>query len=46
MARSVRDLALAFAELAGPDGQDAFAASTASFDAGIGRSASRALRVG
>jgi aspartyl-tRNA(Asn)/glutamyl-tRNA(Gln) amidotransferase subunit A len=46
MARSVRDLALAFSELAGPDGQDAFATSTAAFDAGIGRSPGRALRVG
>ncbi|WP_424136269.1 amidase [Roseomonas chloroacetimidivorans] len=46
MARSVRDLALAFSELAGPDGQDAFATSTAAFDAGISRSPDRALRVG
>jgi aspartyl-tRNA(Asn)/glutamyl-tRNA(Gln) amidotransferase subunit A len=46
MARSVRDLALAFSELAGPDGQDAFATSTAPFDAGIGRSPDRELRVG
>jgi aspartyl-tRNA(Asn)/glutamyl-tRNA(Gln) amidotransferase subunit A len=46
MARSVRDLALAFSELAGPDGQDAIATSTAAFDAGIGRSPDRALRVG
>jgi aspartyl-tRNA(Asn)/glutamyl-tRNA(Gln) amidotransferase subunit A len=46
MARSVRDLALAFSELAGPDGQDGFASSTAPFDAGVGRSPDRALRVG
>jgi aspartyl-tRNA(Asn)/glutamyl-tRNA(Gln) amidotransferase subunit A len=46
MARSVRDLALAFSQLAGPDGQDAFATSTASSDAGIGRSHDRELRVG
>jgi aspartyl-tRNA(Asn)/glutamyl-tRNA(Gln) amidotransferase subunit A len=46
MARSVRDLALAFSELAGPDGQDAFATSTVPFDAGIGSSPKRKLRVG
>ncbi|RZN28612.1 amidase [Bradyrhizobium sp. Leo121] len=46
MARSVRDLALAFSQLAGPDGQDAFATSTAQFDAGVGRSPDRQLRVG
>ena len=37
MARSVRDLALALSQLAGPDGHDAFATNTSSFDAGIGR---------
>ncbi len=46
MARSVRDIALAFAQLAGPDGHDAFATSTAQFDAGIGRQPDRPLRVG
>jgi aspartyl-tRNA(Asn)/glutamyl-tRNA(Gln) amidotransferase subunit A len=46
MARSVRDIALAFALLAGPDGQDAFATSTVLFDAGIGREPHRRLRVG
>jgi aspartyl-tRNA(Asn)/glutamyl-tRNA(Gln) amidotransferase subunit A len=46
MARSIRDLALAFSELAGPDGLDAFSSSTATFDAGVGRSPSRQLRVG
>jgi aspartyl-tRNA(Asn)/glutamyl-tRNA(Gln) amidotransferase subunit A len=46
MARSVRDLALAFSVLAGPDGQDAFATSTVPFDAGIGSSPKRKLRVG
>lgn len=46
MARSVRDVALAFSQLAGPDGHDAFATSTAPFDAGIGRSPYRQLRVG
>jgi aspartyl-tRNA(Asn)/glutamyl-tRNA(Gln) amidotransferase subunit A len=46
MARSVRDIALAFAQLLGPDGQDAFASSTVQFDAGIGRQPYRPLRVG
>jgi len=46
MARSVRDLALAFSQLAGPDGHDGFATSTVQFDAGIGRQPDRPLRVG
>jgi aspartyl-tRNA(Asn)/glutamyl-tRNA(Gln) amidotransferase subunit A len=46
MARSVRDLALAFSELAGPDGLDGYSTSTAHFDAGVGRSPNRQLRVG
>ncbi|HEY0910722.1 MAG TPA: amidase [Bradyrhizobium sp.] len=46
MARSVRDIALAFSQLAGPDGQDAFATSAVQFDAGIGRQPTRQLRVG
>ncbi|WP_144147520.1 amidase [Paraburkholderia sp. BCC1884] len=46
MARSIRDLALAFSQLSGPDGQDAFASSTVQFDAGVGRSQDRQLRVG
>ncbi len=46
MARSIRDLALAFSQLAGPDGRDAFATSTVQFDAGIGRQPYRQLRVG
>jgi aspartyl-tRNA(Asn)/glutamyl-tRNA(Gln) amidotransferase subunit A len=46
MARSIRDLSLAFSQLAGPDGQDAFATSTAPFDAGVGHSPERKLRVG
>ena len=36
MARSVRDLALALSQLAGPDGLDAFSTSTVQFDAGVG----------
>jgi aspartyl-tRNA(Asn)/glutamyl-tRNA(Gln) amidotransferase subunit A len=46
MARSVRDIALAFSQLVGPDGQDAFATSTVQFDAGLGRQPDRQLRVG
>lgn len=45
MARSVRDIGLAFSQLLGPDGHDAFASSTAAFDAGIGRQLDRPLRV-
>ncbi|BCQ28816.1 amidase (plasmid) [Caballeronia sp. NK8] len=45
MARSVRDIALAFSLLSGPDGKDAFATSTVQFDAGLGRTPARPLRV-
>lgn len=45
MARSVRDLALAISQLAGPDGLDAFA-SSAAVSAGLARSPDRPLRVG
>ena len=38
MARSVRDVALAYSLLAGPDGADGFASSTGQFDAGVGSS--------
>jgi aspartyl-tRNA(Asn)/glutamyl-tRNA(Gln) amidotransferase subunit A len=46
MARSVRDISLAFSQLAGPDGKDAFSSSSTQFDAGIGRQPFRQLRVG
>ena len=46
MARSVRDIALAYSLLAGPDGADAFATSTGQFDAGVGTSLDRPVRVG
>ncbi len=46
MARSVRDIALAFSQLAGPDGQDAFSSSTVPFDACTGQKPYRQLRVG
>lgn len=46
MARSIRDLSLAFSQLAGPDGQDAYSSSAIPFDAGVGTSIERPLRVG
>ena len=46
MARSIRDLALAFSQLSGPDGLDAFSTSTVQFDAGVGAASGRKLRVG
>src|SRR6201985_2033293 len=45
MARSVRDVALAYSLLAGPDGFDGFSTIAPSIDTGIGKS-SRPLRVG
>ena len=46
MARSIRDLALAFSQLAGPDGQDGYATRSAAYDAGVGSAPDRQLRVG
>jgi aspartyl-tRNA(Asn)/glutamyl-tRNA(Gln) amidotransferase subunit A len=46
MARSIRDLSLAFALLAGPDGRDGYSSSTILFDNGMGSSRERPLRVG
>lgn len=46
MARSIRDLSLAFAQLAGPDGQDGYSGSAIPFDDGIGIDKKRSLRVG
>jgi aspartyl-tRNA(Asn)/glutamyl-tRNA(Gln) amidotransferase subunit A len=46
MARSIRDLRLAFSILSGSDGLDAFATSTGQFDGGIGNSPTRKLRIG
>jgi aspartyl-tRNA(Asn)/glutamyl-tRNA(Gln) amidotransferase subunit A len=46
MARSVRDLALAYSVLAGPDGADGFSTIPREFDAGVGSSPNRPLRVG
>jgi aspartyl-tRNA(Asn)/glutamyl-tRNA(Gln) amidotransferase subunit A len=46
MARSVRDIALAYSLLAGPDGADGFADVPREFDAGLGASPGRPVRVG
>ncbi|WP_353072815.1 amidase family protein [Tunturiibacter gelidoferens] len=46
MAHSIRDLSLAFSQLAGPDGQDDYSSNAISFDNGIGSSNKRPLRVG
>jgi aspartyl-tRNA(Asn)/glutamyl-tRNA(Gln) amidotransferase subunit A len=46
MARSIRDLSLAFSQLAGPDGQDGYSSSAIPFDAGVGNANQRPLRVG
>ncbi|WP_423199146.1 MULTISPECIES: amidase [unclassified Cupriavidus] len=46
MARSVRDIALAYSLLAGPDGADGFSVSPLSLDAGVGANPARPLRVG
>jgi aspartyl-tRNA(Asn)/glutamyl-tRNA(Gln) amidotransferase subunit A len=45
MARSVRDVSLAYSLLAGPDGADGFSTTPAAVDAGAG-AANRPLRVG
>ena len=46
MGHSVRDIALAFSLMKGPDGADGFATSTVQFDAGVGSPPYRPLRVG
>src|ERR1700727_1483690 len=46
MARSIRDLSLAFSVLGGPDGQDGYSSSAIPFDAGVGSNKERLLRVG
>jgi aspartyl-tRNA(Asn)/glutamyl-tRNA(Gln) amidotransferase subunit A len=47
MARTVRDLGLAYSLLSGPDGADGFSATVpAGFDAGLGSSPERTVRVG
>ncbi|QOG22261.1 MULTISPECIES: amidase [Bradyrhizobium] len=46
MARSVRDVALAYSLMAGPDGADGFSISSPSLDTGVGTTSTRKLRVG
>ncbi|MEK6345935.1 MAG: amidase [Burkholderia sp.] len=46
MARTVRDIALAYSLLAGPDGADGFSSSPLALDAGVGAGLQRPLRVG
>jgi aspartyl-tRNA(Asn)/glutamyl-tRNA(Gln) amidotransferase subunit A len=46
IARSVRDIALAYALLAGPDGADGFSTAPPSLDAGVASSPGRPIRVG
>lgn len=46
MARSVRDVALAYSLMAGPDGADGFSTSPLGLDAGVGAAPNRPLRVG
>jgi aspartyl-tRNA(Asn)/glutamyl-tRNA(Gln) amidotransferase subunit A len=46
IARTIRDLSLAFAQLAGPDGQDGYSSSAGPFDNGMGSFRRGALRVG
>ncbi|MBE1485358.1 amidase [Plantactinospora soyae] len=46
MARTIRDLALAYSLLAGSDGADGFATVPRDFDAGLGASPDRPVRLG
>jgi len=46
MARSVRDVALAYSLMAGPDGADGFSISSPDFDTGVGTEPTRQVRVG
>lgn len=46
IARSIRDLSLAFSQLAGPDGLDGYSSSAIPFDATVGASKKHPLRVG
>ncbi|HEX4504232.1 MAG TPA: amidase [Alphaproteobacteria bacterium] len=46
MARSVRDVALAYSVMAGPDGADGFSISAPGLDTGVGAKPARQLRVG
>lgn len=46
MARSVRDVTLAYSLMAGPDGADGFSISPLGVDTGVGTTSTRQLRVG
>jgi aspartyl-tRNA(Asn)/glutamyl-tRNA(Gln) amidotransferase subunit A len=46
MARSVRDVALAYSLMAGPDGADGFSIISPGIDTGVGTKATRQIRVG
>jgi aspartyl-tRNA(Asn)/glutamyl-tRNA(Gln) amidotransferase subunit A len=46
MARTIRDIALTYSLLAGPDGADGFATTPREFDTGVGSAPDRPLRVG
>src|SRR6201990_392412 len=46
MARSVRDVALAYSLMAGPDGADGFSVSAPGLDTGVGARPTRQVRVG
>ncbi len=46
MARSVRDVALAYSLMAGPDGADGFSISSPGLDTGVGAKPTRQVRVG
>lgn len=46
MARSVRDVALAYSVMRGPDGADGVAVTPAEYDTGVGSEPGRRLRVG
>lgn len=46
MARSVRDVALAYSLMAGPDGADGFSITPPSLDTGVGANSTRQVRVG
>lgn len=46
MARSVRDVALAYSLMAGPDGADGFSIASPDLDTGVGTPSARQVRVG
>lgn len=46
LARTIRDLALSYSLLAGPDGFDSFSTTSPTYDRGIGSAPTRRLRVG